>query len=513
MSLSSPVPTYTAGSAAWWKDAGVRKLVLWQVCILISQMTTGYDEVVVGSFQSMKPWVADMGHPNSSRLGLITAVVFIGGFAGAFIASPIIDRFGRRAGMLVGSTTTCVGTVLQAAAQESDMFIVGRLLIGMGISFTCIAGPALLFELAHPRMRGTITSSFNVLWYLGSIIAAWTCFGTGHMLTSWSWRIPSIIQGLPSLFVALSVVFGLPESPRWLYAKGRPEEARKILGRYHANGDETASIVESELSEIDASVAAGRIAKAQGWSILWRTSANRKRVGVVIAVALLTLWNGQGVISYYFSPILTSIGITSTTSQTGINGGLQIWNLICAMFGALLADRIGRRPLWLLSFIGMILANVPLTVASAMYANHGSKAAAYTVVVFLFLYDAAFNLANNPLLYGYPPELLTYPMRAKGMGVQIAVSEAALTINQYVNPIALDHIGYNYFIFYLGMLILGTAIIYFTFPETKGKTEEELATLFEDSVTPQRTLEGTESGKEPAAIDEKMIGNITSTKL
>jgi MFS family permease len=109
---------------------------------------------------------------------------------------------------------------------------------------------------------------------------------------------------------------------------------------------------------------------------------------------------------------------------------MQIWNLLCSITGALLADRVGRRPLWLGSFIGMIAANVALTVSSAMYAEHNAKAAGYAAVVLLFFYNAAFNVACNPLVYCYPTELLPFAIRARGLSVMIAVSQAALTVNQ-----------------------------------------------------------------------------------
>lgn len=177
--MTAPVQEFqTQRFAKWWKDLGLRKLLAWQATILISQMTTDYDESVVGSFQSMKPWVKgpslicaifeteadyttlspDMGYPDSSRVGLITSIVFVGGFVGALVASPTADYFGRRVGMFVGSTLTFVGTIIQTAAQNVGMFIGGRFLIGFGISFTCVAGPSLLFELAYPAMRGTISS-------------------------------------------------------------------------------------------------------------------------------------------------------------------------------------------------------------------------------------------------------------------------------------------------------------------------------------------------------------------
>jgi MFS family permease len=230
-----------------------------------------------------------------------------------------------------------------------------------------------------------------------------------------------------------------------------------VLATYHANGSTDDALVEFEINEIASALNQDKINKQMSWLHLLKFKANRKRFGICIAVALLTLWNGQGVISYYFSPILDSIGITSTNSQTGINGGLQIWNFFCALLGALLADHVGRRTLWLWSFLGMIACNVPLTIASARYSATGNDASAYTAVVFLFLYDAAFNIACNPLLYCYAVEILPFSIRARGLGLQIAVSQAALTVNQYVNPIALNSIGYHYYIFYLGMLILGVS--------------------------------------------------------
>ncbi|GME45931.1 hexose transporter [Neofusicoccum parvum] len=357
------------------------------------------------------------------------------------------------------------------------MFIGGRLIIGFGISFTTSAGPSLLNELAHPRMRGQIASMFNVLWYVGSIIASWLTFGTGYLSTSWSWRIPSLVQGAPALFVLITTFF-MPESPRYLLSRGRTAEALHILSTYHANGAPNDPLVTHSISQITAALAIERASRSTTWRRTLSTHPNRRRLGIVAAVAILTLWTGQSAISYYFSPILASVGIASTAQQTGINGGLQIWNLLCAAAGALLADRVGRRPLWLASFGGMLLANVPLTVASACYATRGSVAAAYVTVVWLFLYNAAFNVACNPLLYAYTTEILPYGLRVKGLALQIALGQAALTVNSYVNPIALDRIGYWLFVFYAGMLVIAVGVVWRWFPETKGMSLEELMGLF-----------------------------------
>lgn len=99
-----------------------------------------------------------MGYPGSSMIGLITTVVFIGGFVGSFLAPLAADQYGRRAAILIGSVLGVIGAAIQTAAQNSGMFIAGRLIIGFGISFTTCGGPSLINELAHPRMRGTIAS-------------------------------------------------------------------------------------------------------------------------------------------------------------------------------------------------------------------------------------------------------------------------------------------------------------------------------------------------------------------
>lgn len=278
-----------------------------------------------------------------------------------------------------------------------------------------------------------------------------------------------------------------------------------MLIKYHGNGNEQSELVALELQEILSALEYERQVKVSSWGQALKSRGNRKRFTICVAVAILTLWNGQGVISYYFSPILDSIGITSTEQQTGINGGMSIWNFFCSLVGALLADRVGRRTLWLVSFIGMIMANVPLTISSAMYTNHGSQGAAYATVVFLFLYNAAFNIACNPLLYCYTTEILPYSIRTRGLALQILVSQIALTVNQYVNPIALASIGYYYFVFYLGLLILGTIFIYFMFPETKGHTLEELGMLFEDKSSiegksVEEGLRGAEDSKEKVLV-------------
>jgi len=101
-------------------------------------------------------------------------------------------------------------------------------------------------------------------------------------------------------------------------------------------------------------------------------------------------------------------------------------------------------------------------------------------ILFLFFYDAGFNVAMNPLAYAYPTEVLPYSIRTKGLAVMVAIGQSLLIVSQYANPVAIAAIGWKYWLFFLGMLVLFLAMVYFTYPETRGLTLEELGRLYED---------------------------------
>jgi MFS family permease len=137
---------------------------------------------------------------------------------GAVIALPVVpltnDRVGRKHSITIGSAIILVGVVLQTAAVDIAMFLVARLLLGMGIPF-CISGASqLIAELTFPRHTSVINGLFNESWYAGAIIAAGVTLGTYDIPSNWAWRIPSLIQIVPSL-LQLTFIWFIPESPRY----------------------------------------------------------------------------------------------------------------------------------------------------------------------------------------------------------------------------------------------------------------------------------------------------------
>ena len=145
----------------------------------------------MNGLQSVESWRHYFGEPKGATLGLFNAAYPIGGLCAIPFISFISDGFGRRVGLATGASICCLGAALQSGAANLPMFVVARGILGCGTVFLGSAGAPLITEIAHPAHRSTATALFNTSYALGSIIAAWTTFGTFRIDNSAAWRIPS----------------------------------------------------------------------------------------------------------------------------------------------------------------------------------------------------------------------------------------------------------------------------------------------------------------------------------
>ncbi|KAL4066993.1 general substrate transporter [Scleroderma yunnanense] len=483
----------------WYNNKRIILLNAWILLLLITSSTNGYDGSMMNGLQSLPQWQSAFNYPSNGMLGILNAIQNIGTLASFPFTPYLSDGIGRRKTVFLGATIMLAGTALQTASRSVHMFIGARFLIGFGLTFAANAAPMLVTELAYPEYRAQLTSLYNSLWYSGSIVAAWTTYGTFKINSTWAWRLPSLLQGIPAV-LQVSLVLLVPESPRWLVSKGREAEALQTLAYYHADSNElsiqTANrqdpLVQYEFEEIKASIDFDRTVAANvGWKSLIATPGNRKRMRIIVALAFFSQWSGNGLVSYYLNKVFNQIGITGSSTQLLLNGLLQVWNLFWAVSAAFLVNRLGRRFLFLSSAALMTLFYTAQAICFAQYSKHSVPAAGDAVVVFVFLFFAAYDIAFTPLIVSYTVEILPFHLRARGLTVFGFVISLALIFNQYVNPSALAALGWKYYLVYVCWLAVEFIFLWFFLVETKNRTLEETAVIFDgedalEQITHQR---------------------------
>ncbi|KAI9147154.1 High-affinity glucose transporter [Paramyrothecium foliicola] len=436
----------------WYRTGHLLRLNLLLLVPLLSSTTLGYDGSMMNGLQTLPQWREFFNHPEGALLGLMNAVYPLGKLVGVVLVTYVSERWGRKVPLLIG-LVTCIGfAIMQALAHNLAVFVTARAFLGCGTMFISQPSPILIAEVAYPTHRGKITALYN------------TFYGA-----------------IPTL--QLAGLYFVPESPRWLISKNRQDDARRILATYHANGDAKSPLVDYEILEIGQALdLEARELSSASWFGMLRSAANRKRTLIAVLVGWFSQWTGVTLLSYYLTLVLNNIGITEAKDQTLLNGILQIYNWLTSIFfGAMMVDRFGRRPLFLVSTTGMLASFIAWTGLTSFYAENHSEGVSRAVVVFIFVFMLFYNIAWVPLLQAYTVEIFPFTLRGRGLSVAYFTACAGLLVGTQVHPVALKAIAWRYYIVFC--CILGTLyfVVWYLFPETKGRTLEEIREVFEGS--------------------------------
>lgn len=371
-------------------------------------------------------------------LGLLGAIYQIGSVASIAIVPWFADHLGRKVPIVIGCVIMIVGAVMQGAGNTLGVFIGGRFLMGFGNSFSQLASPTLLTEICHPQHRARLTTVYNCLWNVGALFVSWLSFGTNYLNNEWSWRVPALLQAFPSA-IQLAFIWWVPESPRYLVAKDKHDQALEILGRYHANGNVNHPTVQFEYREIRETLALELEAKKQSsYADFVKTKGNRYRLAVLISLGIFSQWSGNAIISNYSSKLYDSAGVTDSTSKLGLSAGQTTLALIVSITMAMFVDKLGRRPTFLASTGGMLMTFVFWTLSTGLYEDKGAEGGRYAMIVFIWIFGIFYSLAWSGLLVGYAIEVLPYNLRAKGLMIMNLSVQVALTLNTYANPVGFE---------------------------------------------------------------------------
>ncbi|KAF2798110.1 hexose transporter-like protein, partial [Melanomma pulvis-pyrius CBS 109.77] len=487
----------------WWNKPNLRRLYLCLVpfCLFI-ESTSGFDSSMMNGMQALVPWKEYFNYPKGGQLGLLVACYNLGALTSIPFISLLSDHVGRRWSIVFGSAVMMIGAIMQGLSVNLAMFVFSRIFLGHGIVYAIVGGAALLGELGHPKERAFLGSMFNAFYGFGAVLGAGIVVRTILIPNDWSWRLPSFLQAVPSI-VQIAFAFTVPESPRWLISKDRSEEALAILIKYHAEGDASNELPHVEFAEIKRALEMENESRRRGWAELFQTAGMRRRSLVAAMLGLFVQFSGNNLISQYLVPILVKIGIKDSHTQVRYNVGTQAWGLVIGLIMASVTPRFPRRKMFLLCASCLVCVYTAWTIAQARNRITGSKESGYAVLVMIFLYSPAYCLGYNALTYVYMVEIFPYYVRTKGLSWFQLFGRSAVMFGSFVNPIGLENADWKYLLVYVCWLCFEVVFIYFFFPETFGKTLEELTFLFE----------GEEKQNELAASTQKVLDHPDVTEV
>lgn len=323
-----------------------------------------------------------------------------------------------------------------------------------------------------------------------------------------SWRIPIWLQMIFSGFVIIGSPF-LPETPRWLIANDRHEEALDVMAKYHGEGNRDSPIVQLEYKEMveDISVT-GSDKRWWDYRELFNSHETRYRTGLALAMGFFGQWSGNGPVSYYYPAMLRGAGITSNNTRLLLNGLQNVVSFAGAIFGATFTDSWGRRPQLLVSTGIIVIIFVLVTALNATNLVKGADGQyektddgtfvikrpgqAKAIIALIFIFGFVISAGYTPLQALYPVECLRYESRAKGMGFYNLCVNIAGFYNTFVTEIAFTKAGWKYYFLFIFWDTFEFIIIYFFFVETKNRTLEELTEIFKSPKPVQASLSKTQ---------------------
>jgi SP family sugar:H+ symporter-like MFS transporter len=437
----------------------------------------GYDSGVINGTQEGLRATFDL---SEAWLGITVSALLPGCAVGAFMAGRSADRWGRRRVMVAAALLFIVSALAAGAAASAPMMILARFAAGVGVGAASVLSPAYISEVTPAAMRGRLSSLQQVMIIAGLTGAFFAnyflAFAAGKSTDPlWlgyaAWRWMFWMQVIPASVFFVTLLF-IPESPRYLVASGREEEARAVLKRLFG-----AAAAALKVPEIRASIAVDHTPRLSDL----KDPSGRVRPIVWVGIGLATFQQlvGINVVFYYGAVLWQAVGFSEADSLkiNILSGTLSIGACIVAI---LLIDRIGRKPLLMVGSVGMALTLgvLALAFASGELRNntlHLAPGVGLTALVSANLYVIFFNLSWGPVMWVMLGEMFPNQIRGSGLAVSGAAQWSANFLISMSFPVLAKSIGLPItYGFYTACAFLSIFFVRKMVHETRGRELEDM---------------------------------------
>ncbi|KAH8826073.1 general substrate transporter [Flagelloscypha sp. PMI_526] len=477
---------------------------------------------------------SQFGYPNSADQGAIVASMPAGSLVGSLLVTQLADRLGRKNTVILAGWVWVLGAILQCASVNRGMLVAGRVIAGLSVGFASTIVPIYQSEVTAPSIRGRMVSlqQWSITW--GIFIQYFIQFGSSYINGVASFRLPWGLQMIPGVILSLGMLF-FPESPRWLYDHGREEEALQVLADLHGGGDRTAELVVLEYEEIKQQVLFERTEGAKSYLDLLKPGIPR-RVMLGMSLQMWSQLTGMNVMMYYVVYVFRAAGLTGSRANLIASSVNYVLNVAATVPAIIYIDKWGRRPMLLggtiaMGFFLFLVGGLQsryghlgtLADGTETWIIEGNKSATNAVIVMSYFFVCSFAITMGPVSWTYPAEIFPQKVRGKAVSLSTAANWIFNFALAYAAPPALENIRWKtYFVF--GTFNFACFIhVLFMYPETVGRTLEEMEDVFAEGhaftawkigrdvgkkdlnevIEKSKHLPGTEPTKEKESSEEK----------
>ncbi|MFB6247524.1 MAG: sugar porter family MFS transporter [Salinibacter sp.] len=463
----------------------VGKILFLSLAAALGGFLFGFDSGVInGTVDALQ---AEFGSDDVGT-GFNVASILLGSAVGAFFAGNIADRFGRRPTMILTGIAFIVSAWGSGVAGSSPEFVFFRIVGGLAVGAASILAPAYISEIAPPSIRGSLTTLQQLMIVIGLFMAfvsnyfiagaagsAESVFWFGF--DAWQWMY--WVEILPASLFLVSLLF-IPESPRYLVAAGKEDEARTVI-----NSLSTAPNTDEKIADIRSTLQEG---KPSLTDIIHRhTGRVHPLVWVGLGLAALQQFTGINVVFYYGATLWQAAGFTESVSLMNnvVTGSV---NIAFTFVAIALVDRLGRKPLLLIGALGqaVMLGVLAYAFGTAAVGASGDLQLTTTMgtvaLVAANTYVAFFAFSWGPVMWVMLGEM--FPNRFRGAALSLAgliqwLSNFTITMTF---PILLDSIGLGVsYAIYAAFGVVAFLFVQAFVQETKGRTLEDMSRAAEES--------------------------------
>lgn len=363
-----------------------RATYIYALCAAINSANIGYD---VGVNTQAGPLVQEDLQLTVPQLEFFLGSINLFAMVGALTAHFISDAYGRRASFITAAVFFIFGVLVVISSKQYEGLMLGRAFVGLGVGFGLAIDSLYIAEISPAHARGQLVTWAEIGTNIGVLLGFASGFAFEGLADGQEWRyMVGVGTFLPVLMIFLAL-YVMPESPRWLIAKGRVEDAQKVLHKTYPPGYD----VDHALFEMrDTIEKETRDETKVGWSMIFcPTPAIRRMLLVGLGTAIAQQAVGIDALQYFMLFIIEASGITSPDQQTWVLVGLGVVKLTFAWIGGQLFDGQGRRKLFFISLWGMVFSFVVLALDFSLFNPRPDLA-----ILGLALYLATFSIGMGP---------------------------------------------------------------------------------------------------------------------